>query len=885
MKAPTILTILLCCFSIGFAQEDDQKTTDAPIEKKVYTTKAIEGEPPKIDGILDDPIWETVEWGGDFTQWQPYEKEAPTQETSFKILYDDKTLYVAFRCHDQEPAKIVKRMSRRDGFEGDWVEINIDSYFDQRTAFSFTASVSGVKGDEFISNNGRNWDGSWNPIWYLRTNIDDEGWTAEVAIPLSQLRFGNKEEHVWGLQFTRRDFREESRSLWQFVPRSNNNWVSEFGELRGIKGIKSQKQVEIQPYVLGQLETFEKEEGNPFADGFDQKATVGLDAKIGVTSDLTLDLTINPDFGQVEADPSVVTLDGFRVFFGERRPFFIENRNVFEFRLASANAGGNFTTDRIFYSRRIGGAPNGYPDLDDVEYSTQPDNTSILGATKFSGKTKNGLSIGILEAVTSKEFAKIDSLGERSKELVEPLTNFLVGRITKDINEGNTVIGGMFTATNRWLEEPSLEFLHKSAYSGGLDFTHRWADRSWYVTGSGVFSNVSGTTEAITNTQLSFEHNFDRPDADHLDLDTTLTSLFGHNATLKIGKSGGKNNFSFETGMTYRSPKLELNDIGFMTNSDDINHFFWAGYRFNKPFSVFRQLGVNYNHWARWDFGGNPLYRSVNVNANANFKNFWNTGVGLNFDLLDVSNNFLRGGPALKKPNGAAVNFWLGTDQRKPISTNLSTFHAWGYNNSVKYESYWVNIRVQPTNALNFWLSPNFSRNQRTVQYVTNLEYNGDQRYINATVDQQTLSMSVRLNYTILPNLTLQYYGQPFISRGNYSEFKHIVDPMWDNFDDSYVLLNTTYDENDEVYYVDENGDSIADYNFDNPDFNFIQFRSNLVARWEYIPGSEVFFVWSQGATNFGDPNEGLFKSLGDNLFSGNFRNIFLVKFTYRFIL
>ena len=428
-KSPIVVLVCLLFSGILLGQQDT-------IAKKTYYTKGIKGNVPTIDGLIDDEAWNLVDWGGDFIQLQPYEKDAPTQETAFKILYDEKNLYVAFRCFDTDPEKIVKRMSRRDGFDGDWVEINIDSYFDKRTAFSFTISVSGVKGDEFISNDGRNWDSNWNPIWFANTNIDSLGWTAELRIPLSQIRYGAKPEHTWGIQFTRRDFRESSRSIWQYIPQNSAIWVSGFGELKGLVGIKPQKQIEIQPYTLGRAETFEKEEGNPFATGNDQSLDFGLDGKFGVTGDLTLDFTINPDFGQVEADPSALNLDGFRIFFSERRPFFIENRNLFDYRFSSAEAGGPFTIDNLFYSRRIGRSPHGYPDLPDGAYAEVPSQTTILGAAKFSGKTQKGLGVGILESVTAKEVATIDLNGERSEEVVEPLTNYFVGRLTQDFREG-----------------------------------------------------------------------------------------------------------------------------------------------------------------------------------------------------------------------------------------------------------------------------------------------------------------------------------------------------------------------------------------------------------------------------------------------------------------
>lgn len=881
MKILNALAIIFLSFSTLIAQNAETPA----IQKKTYRTLKNVNKVITIDGALDDEAWDQVEWGGDFIQRQPYENTAPTEQTAFKILYDEKNLYIAYRCYDAEPDKIVKRMSRRDGFSGDWVEVNIDSYFDQRSAFSFTISAAGVKGDEFISNNGNNWDSSWNPIWYAKSRVDEQGWTAEIRIPFSQLRFGNKEEHTWGLQFTRRDFRREERSVWQFISRNAGVWVSDFGTLTGLKGIKSQKQVEIQPYVVAQVETFEKEEGNPFATGFDKGYSVGLDGKIGITSDMILDFTINPDFGQVEADPSVVNLNGFRVFFSERRPFFIESRNIFNYRLTSSAAGGSYDSDILFYSRRIGGAPHGYPDTEDGEYVNRPSSTSILGAAKFSGKTKKGLSIGILEGITAQETAEIDRGGERRAEVVEPFTSYFVGRLQQDFNGGNTIVGGIFTATNRKLDNTGLDFLHKSAYTAGFDFTHRWKNQSWVFTANGVLSNVNGSTEAITSTQESFEHAFHRPDAKHLSVDTSLTSLTGHGATLKIGKFGG--NWKFETGMTWRSPELELNDLGFMVNADEINHFFWGGYRYNEPFSIFQNFRANYNHWLKWDFSGKNLYQAVNVNLHTQFKNFWGIGSGINYEFLDIDNNALFGGPALRKPNGLANWVYAYTDSRKKINLNANMFHAWGAGNTVRVQDYSLWVRFQPTNALNISVGPSYNRFRRPIQNVTDVSYNGETRYIAGRVNQKTLSATIRLNYSITPNLSIQYYGQPFISQVRYSEFKYITNSLSEEFDDrfnQYLDTQVTYDDEKAVYLIDETKNGAADYEFDDPDFSFIQLRSNLVMRWEYIPGSELFLVWSQSNTATGNPYEPIFRDIGQNLFDNQGNNIFLVKYTYRFI-
>ena len=318
-------------------------------ERRAYTTAHTGPEPPRIDGAPDDACWNLVESASDFVQWEPAEGQPPTFQTAFKILYDEHFLYIAYRAHDGEPQRIADLLARRDGFPGDWVEINIDSYFDHRTAFSFTSSVSGTRGDEFISNDGDNWDGNWDPIWELRTHVDAQGWTAEVRIPLSQLRFADKEEQVWGIQVQRRLFRKEERSLWQPKSKNESGWVSRFGELRGIRGIHAQRQVELLPYTVGKGESFEKVAGDPFRDGRDSDLALCLDGKVGVTSDLTLDFTVNPDFGQVEADPSEVNLTAFETRFQEKRPFFIEGSSILDFTIAPSIAGGSFTADNLFY--------------------------------------------------------------------------------------------------------------------------------------------------------------------------------------------------------------------------------------------------------------------------------------------------------------------------------------------------------------------------------------------------------------------------------------------------------------------------------------------------------------------------------------------------------
>ena len=707
-----------------------------------------------------------------------------------------------------------------------------------------------------------------------------------MKIPFSQLKFGKAKEQIWGIQVDRQYFRGAERYAWQRIKQDTPGFVSEFGLLDGLIDLEPQKQLEIQPYTVAKLETSEPEADNPFRDGNDNQITVGLDAKIGITNDLTLDLTINPDFGQVEADPSAIALDGFQIFFREQRPFFVENKNIFDYRVSQSEAGNTFGFDNVFYSRRIGRSPQGYPNTEDGEFVDQPENTEILGAAKFSGKTKDGWSIGVLESVTAKKYATIDNNGERRKEVVEPLTNYFVSRVQKDFNDRNTFVGGIFTATNRDQLTPELNFLHHTAFTGGVDFKHQWQERDWYVGGNLIFSRVNGSTEAISNTQQSIAHLFQREGADHVSVDENRTSLTGTGGNLQLGKIGN-GNWKFETGATWRSPELELNDSGFQRQADDIRHYTWIGYQTLKPTDTFRRVGINYNHWSVWDFGGNHNNLRFNTNSWQNWDNNWFTNIGFNYAPKQYSNFALRGGPRLKL--ASEIGFFNGynTDQRKKVRFNVFHSGRKGIDNS--YSSYNIDFGVtyQPINALSISANPEYGINTDKLQYIDNIDVNGETTYLNGTVNQRTFSMSLRLNYTINPNLTIQYWGQPFISRGRYTDFKEVVNPMGATFNERIAQ----YPENqisyaDGTYSVDRNLDNIPDFTFDEPDFSFVQFRSNLVVRWEYIPGSEIFLVWSQDVSQSGNPKNQLFNDLGDGIFNDEKpQNIFLIKATYRFAL
>ena len=854
--------LLLCSlFSIQtiFAQSSG--------EQKYYNTNKILDEAPRIDGLIDEGAWDLVEWSGDFTQISPDDGAAPSQQTAFKILYDDNNLYVAVRAFDTEPDEIVKRLSRRDGFEGDWVEINIDSYFDKRTAYSFTASVSGVKGDEAITNDGENWDTNWDPLWDFATSIDNEGWIAEMKIPFTQLRFNASETQTWGIQFTRRLYRSEERSTWKYISQEESGWVNHFGELHGIQGITPKRQIEISPYTVGKIERYEADPNNPYLDGSDEYLSVGLDGKVGITNDFTLDFTINPDFGQVEADPSEVNLTAFETFFDEKRPFFIEGSNITSFQITS---GGNpYSSDNLFYSRRIGRSPQNFPNVDsgNNEYAKVPENTTILGAVKLTGKTRNGLSVGIMESLTAAEYADVSRNGISSEEIVEPSTNYFLASFQKEANDNNTIFGGMATATNRFGNHSSLNNLNTSAYTSGVNFLQQWNDKKYYFSSNFVMSHITGDAEAIRLQQESSRRYFQRPDNDYTDYDPSRTSLTGHGGNIQIGKQTSSG-FRFLGWLTWRSPELELNDMGYLRQSDSIFQVFWAGYRWANPFSIFRNFNINFNQWSGFDFGGTNTFKGTNINLNGQFTNYWFFSGGVNVDGNEISNTFLRGGPSMKVPGGWNYFANITTDSRKKLQFGLNHSQYWNFGDGVgNNQSYGISGRYQPTDALRIYLRPGLSTRTNILQYMTTENFMGDNRYIFGTIDQTTLNLTARLDLTLSPTFTIQYYGSPFISAVDFSEPKYITDPHADDL----------YDRFDEDV-------SFSSQDFENDyDFNFQEFRSNLVLRWDYRPGSLMYLVWTQGRTGFEQTGDFSYQDDFSNLFSVEPENVFLVKFSYLF--
>ncbi len=868
--------ILIFCILTGAAA-----SLQDSIPKKTYNA-TFTSSPPVIDGAIEDDAWQAGEWQGDFRQYEPHNGVSPSQKTEFKLLYDDNNIYVAFKAYDTNPDSIVRRISRRDNGDGDFVGIGIDSYNDLQTGFAFLANAAGVKNDFIWSQDGRMEDDTWDPIWFAGAKIYPWGWAAEMRIPLTQLRFRISDDGVWGLEIFRRLFRNQEMSVWQHIDRNASGLVHNFGKLTGLTGIKPRKQADITPFVVGSLETFESEEGNPFATGRAWKYNGGLDAKFGLTNNMTLDLTVNPDFGQVEADPSEVNLTAYETFFQEKRPFFIEGNNITS--LKTGVGDGDLGFDNLFYSRRIGRSPHLWAETEDNEFAKVPRVTPIISAAKLTGKTPDGFSIGIVEAVTAEGKAVIDSLGHRSEQTVEPLTNYLVSRVMKDFGGGRTIIGGAFTNTHRFLEGAGTDELVRSANTAGVDFTHYFGEeRNWFTSATAAASNLNGSMEAIESLQRSPVHLFQRPDADYVEVDPTRTSLNGFGGNIQAGKVGGKWNFMAFTYL--KSPGFDLNDVGYLQSADVVFAGLWSAYSFDKPFGIFRRIRPNSNLVSAWDFGGNHLQTNGNLSLNIQFKNLWWTNFGFSYRGESLSTTILRGGPAMITPSNLSWWFNIASSESRSLVASVFANGNHGGNDASDRYSVGVDITAKPGKSFTASIEPSYSINRNNIQYVTLTDDND--RYILSQIDQQIVSMSLRLNYNITPDLTVQYWGQPFLAAMDYSKFKAVTDPRAGNLEDRYHLIGEDeidFDSDDNRYLVDENKDGITDYSFRNPDNNYDQFLSNLVVRWEFRPGSTLFLVWSQ--TRSYNDNTGSF-SLSDNLdnlyTSRKPYDVFLVKFTYRF--
>jgi len=826
-------------------------------ERRVNTV-AIEAiavpatSPILVDGKLNEEIWQQAPVISEFVQRDPAEGQAPTMRTEARVAYDAGAIYVAVRAFDTDASRLVGILTRRDQRSpSDWIRIVVDSYFDKRSAYEFGVNPVGVKTDRYYFNDGQS-DESWDAVWDVEVARDADGWSAEFRIPFSQLRFNTLSGGPVGFAVFREVGRLAETSSWPLVSRNANGFVSQFGEMRGLKMSGTPKKFELLPYSVGKLDTQLADANDPLNPSTDPGATFGLDMKYAVTPGLTLTATANPDFGQVEADPAVVNLDAFETFFPERRPFFVEGSGTFRFNMDCND--GNCTG--LFYSRRIGRAPQGFADAKNDEFSRAPDSATILGAAKLTGRLA-GFSLGALTAVTAREDAEIaglNSIGRRD-QTVEPLTGYTVLRARKEFRNQSS-IGVMTTSTNRQLDD-AVSFLSKDALAGGLDYDLRFSPK-YNLTGYWAGSRIQGSTEAITRLQENTVHGFQRPDADYVELDADATTLQGHAGSLAFGKiSGERTRFSSNVG--YKSPGFDSNDLGFMRRADEKTVSNWFQWRNFTPGKYVRTRNFNLSQWAAWNFGGDRLYSGGNVNSHWTFTNYFNIGGGFNVDAAPFRDRSTRGGPGVLGNPGKSFWYYANTDNRKNLSFYYNGDHGGDQFNSVRHGfSPGFNWRTSSSMSLN--MSVRYSINKDDSQWVRNVDLkNGATRYVFGRIDQKTMSFNTRFNYTMTPNLSLQVYAEPFVSAGEYTNFKELVDGRAANYSDRYRPLS--YDGN--------------------PDFNIRSFRTTNVLRWEYKPGSSLFVVWQQGKSDYQNFGDFRFGRDFDGVFSAPSHNVFLIKFSY----
>jgi Domain of unknown function (DUF5916)/Carbohydrate family 9 binding domain-like len=837
---------------------------------RVYETRRVEGQPPAIDGRLDDAAWKEGEWAGNYTQQIPTEGAPPSQPTELKILYDDKHLYFAVRAYD-DAAKVHRYPGRRDGFTGDIVGVCFDSYNDKRTGFEFDLTAGGSKIDLILGNGETEWDTTWDPVWDGKVGHDEKGWSAEFRVPLNQLRYGPQDEQVWGLHAWRWIDRNQEEVQWQLIPRQNTGRMYQLGELHGIRGLPRPRHVELLPFALGRASS------GPSVPqgGTDGSGAAGLDAKLGLTSNFTLDATVNPDFGQVEADPSVVNLTAYETFYEEKRPFFLEGRKILAFAVEEQ--------DQLFYSRRIGAPPSQSPFLAPGETASLKDSTTILGAFKVTGKTDGGMSVAALQAFTQKETVSVTSPIGRRDAVVEPFGSYTVGRLHKDWDKGNTSLGGMVTSTHRWVNDPALTFLPTQATSGGIDFTRHFANRAWILEASGVLSHVRGDPAAILALQTNAVHYYQRPDASHLGVDPNRTSLSGHGGSARFGRSD-TSRLRLTDHFHWYSPGLDLNEVGYLRQADLIANQVFLGWRETTPKGIFRSYSVELARQDQWDFGGLETRSATGVEASGQFKNKWQAEAQLSYDDV-VDTRMLRGGPALRWHDYFEASLGGGTDPSRRVSASLQGEHSWARDDDSRASSLSGHLNLRLSNRLSLSGSASYEQLLDNLQYVATAEADGEARWVLGHIDQDTWSFTFRVNVSITPELTLQYYGSPFIGTGRYTTLKRATDTLATTYADRFHLYGPdeiAFHAQDNAYRVTEEGGGPS-YSFANPDFSFRQFRSNLVARWEWKPGSSVYVVWSQGRTSYAPAWDDSFGSNWDALRRAQPDNVFLVKLSYWF--
>jgi hypothetical protein len=887
-KLAIVIAALVIPLFLAAREKPGKQEKKAPEQKIVHAIRA--DEPIKIDGVLNEKAWQG-EGDIDFVQSEPVDGGQPSERTQVWVAFDNANLYIAGMLYDSDPQSIKKLLGRRDSqVESDWFTFAVDPYYDRRTGYEFSVNPAGSIMDTALSNDVSE-DETWDGVWEWKAKVNDQGWAVEMRIPLNQLRFPKKDEYIWGVNFRRTIMRKHEKVSFVWVPKEEIAYVSRFARLENIQDIHPGRHVELLPYTVGQAQFKPAVDGNPFQTGHRYQGNFGFDLKVGLQSNLTMDATVNPDFGQVEVDPAVVNLSAYETYYEEKRPFFIEGASIFDgFGRGGVyiNANLNWPNPTFFYSRRIGRAPQG--EVTENGNVNFPDRTTILGAAKVTGKLGGGWNLGFLNALTSREFAQIDILGNRFNQEVEPFTYYGVFRAQKDINQGQRGFGIIGTSVVRNLQdEPLRDILHKNAFSLAADgWTFLDKNRNWVVGGWFGGTRIEGSPGDILRLQYSSMHYYQRPDAGHVEVNPNATSLSGWGARFSLAKQQGR--FLFLSAIGILSPGFNPNDLGFQYSmSDKINISFLPAYQWTKPGKVLRYAILFGGPFRNYDFGGNKTWDGYVLALQGQFLNYWSFETMLAYNPRTISNNLTRGGPLALIPAGYQVDLRFESDGRKALvlEGNGSLYRR------PSEGTEWfgqLSLRWKPRSNISVSFGPQYSLSKSEIQWVSKVEdplmaetYGA--RYVFGRIDQRTVSSEIRLNWIFTPKLTLQLYLQPFIAVGSYDRFKELARPKTYDYH-VYGDGNSTVMYADGQYTVDPDGDGPADaFSFWNPDFNYKSLRGTVVLRWEYLPGSLLYLVWTQDRADYAYPGDfELRRDLG-NLFSAPGDNIFLVKFSYRWDL
>jgi hypothetical protein len=870
----SLVLITAACFASPLSAQ----SADSGAPKILHATH-ITGDRPRIDGFLDDQLWATTEIATGFVQREPNPGKLSSYRTDARVAYDGDAVYVALRMYDSEPDKIISRLTRRDdlGSASDRVGVYLDSYLDRRTAFEFLTTPRGAQADAQLSDDVRE-DFTWDAVWEVETQVDSLGWTAEFRIPLSQLRYSGSRAAgslVWGLQFVREHGRSGEISFWSPIMPNAGRIVSLFGELHGDRVVDAPRRLELLPYTLAKLTREPGTSQNPFYSRNATGASAGADLKYGITSNLTFTATINPDFGQVEADPSVVNLGAFETFFTEKRPFFTEGSEIFRWTMAPEGS--------AFYSRRIGRAPQRSPTVPANGYADVPITARILGAAKLSGKTAGGWGVGVLHALTEEATADVaNAAGVIASEPVEPLSNYSVIRLTRDFRGGRSGIGFLGTSTLRNLDDPRLEFLRDNAFTTGVNWFHRFRNNQYQTTGWLIGSALHGNASAINNVKRNSVHRFQRPDAYHIDFDTTATSMFGWGGESTTKKIAGARVWG--AGVGVRSPGLDVNDLGFQSFADLVYTRANFGYRHFQPGKFLRNWIFDSNWIPGWSFGGEQVRNTLDATVAA-------TGSNLSTGSLFVQTWFpvttpwdLRGGPGLKLPQYTDWSLSLATNSRQRVSYDFTNNGTWFTEGAGYYFALMPRVSFRPSVATTLSLAPRVVWNRNQAQFIRTSAVNGKPHYVMGDLHQTTGALVARASLALSPTLAFDLYAQPFVSGGTYRSIKEVTAPGAPTYAARYTTFASnriSFDPNTNRYAVDLQPDGVVDFTMPNPNFNVRQLRSNAVVRWDYRPGSTLYLVWTQARDDDRLDNGVSLDRDFNRLFAVPARNILLLKVSY----